>query len=252
MGPPLALLWLQVVSMPPAAFAFANAKGDRLLAWEPLSGARRMTRAACGGDRVVPVKWQGAQPRGSRSTGRETAPNFDQVAGDLFRPDAPFSGEPVCLVMTDGFARGRRFQALGAAGACDEETRAGIATAKGRAVTNCWVKGDVAGHRVVVVEFPRAGDHLLASLALVGPGPVAFEDYPAKWDPQRISCWRVDDGCTLDPQAFQVPLAYVTDAGAVGFVLAWGSAESQNLTLFELQDGRLRGLASASRYWAPP
>lgn len=245
------MLWLQVVSSPPADFAFANAKGDRLLAWEPLSSARLMTRGACGGDRVVGVKWLGHREQGSRSTGRETAANFDQLAGDLFRPDAPLPGEPVCLLMTDAFARGRRFAALDAPAACSDETKARIATAKGRAVANCWDKGGIAGHRAVVVEFAREGDNLLVSLALLGPGPVAFEDYPAKWDAERISCWRVDDGCTFDPGAFQVLFAYVTEAGAVGLALAWGGAESQTLNLLEADGDRLRGLVSASRYWAP-
>ena len=245
------MLWLQVVSSPPAGFAFANAKGDRLLAWEPLSSARLMTRAACGGERVAGVKWLGHREQGSRSTGRETAANFDQLAGDLFRPDAPLSGEPVCLLMTDAFARGRRFAALDAPAACTDETRARIATAKGRPLANCWDKGGAFGRRVVLVEFARQGTSLLASLAVVGADTLAMEDYPAKWDEERISCWRVDDGCTFAPEAFEVPFAYATEAGAVGLALAWGGAESQTLHLLEADGERLRGLVGASRYWAP-
>jgi hypothetical protein len=245
------VLWLQVVSSPPAAFAFANAKGDRLLAWEPLSSARLMTRGACGGERVVGVKWLGHREQGSRSTGRETAANFDQLAGDQFRPDAPLPGEPVCLLMTDAFARGRRFAALDAPAACDEATRARVAAARGRPLANCWDKGGAFGRRVVLVEFVRQGNGLLASLAVVATDSLAFEDYPAKWDEQKISCWRVDDGCAFAPDAFEVLFAYATDAGAPGLALAWGSAESQTLSLLEADGERLRGLVSASRYWAP-
>lgn len=246
-----AVLWLQIVSSPPAAFAFANAKGDRLLAWEPLTSGRLMTRGACGGDRVVTVKWLGYREQGSHSTGRETAVNFDQLAGDLFRPDAPLQGNPVCLLMTDAFARGRRFAALDAAGTCDEPTRARVSAARGRPVANCWDRGGAFGRRVVLVEFAREGNSLLASLALVGTDALAFEDYPARWNEERLSCWRVDDGCTFAPDAFEVLFAYQTDAGAFGLALAWGGAESQTLNLLEADGERLRGLVSASRYWAP-
>jgi hypothetical protein len=246
-----AVLWLQVVSSPPAAFAIANVKGDRLLAWEPLGSARLMTRGACGGDRVVTVKPLGYREQGSRSTGRETPANFDQLAGELFRPDAPLQGSPVCVLMTDVFARGRRFAALDAPGTCDEATRARISTARGRSVANCWDKGGAFGRRVVLVEFARQGNSLLASLAVVGTDTLAFEDYPAKWNEERLSCWRVDDGCTFAPGAFDVLFAYVTDAGVVGLALAWGGVESQTLNLLEVDGDRLRGLVSASRYWAP-
>ena len=247
-----AALWLQFASSPPAAFAFANTAGDRLLVWEPVPSARLMTRGACAGGRAVSVKWLGDRPRGSRSTGRETAANFDQVAGDLFRADPVLEGSPVCLLMKDAFAKQKRFQAPDpAAAVCDDALRARLAAAKGRPVANCWDKGGVAGRRVVLVEFARQGNSLLASLALVGTEAVAFEDFPAKWDEERISCWRVDDGCTLGPEGFDVLFAYVTDAGVVGLALAWGGAESQTLNLLEAEGERLRGLVSASRYWAP-
>jgi len=223
---------------PPAfvgSFAFANERGDELLALNDLPEPSRFVRAVCDGGRTLRVKWRSKQERGAQDSGRQTARNFRNTAGDLFRLGGKVAEDEVCLIVDAGFLATRNLLALRRdESPCDTATRERLASARGREVSACWLKAvDRGDGRLVLVEFARQGADLLASLGLLGPDGLAFHDYPARWDETQTSCWRVDDGCRLDPPALSVLFAYRTAAGRHGLAVAWGGPEGENLELIE-------------------
>lgn len=128
--------------------------------------------------------------------------------------------------------------------------RTRLAAARGREVAACRDTATIDGRAVVLVEFARQAE-MLASLCLFGPEGVVFHDYPAAMDEQRVSCWRVDDGCQFEPEAISILFAYRTAAGRYGLAVAWAGFEGQSLQLIEEQGAGFRTLTEASRYWAP-
>lgn len=241
---------------PPAlvgSFAFANERGDELLALDELPEPSRIVRAVCDGGRTLPVKWRSKQERGAQDSGRQTARNFRNTAGDLFRLDGRVAEDEVCLIVDAGFLTTRTILALRRdESPCDTATRERLTSARGREVSACWLKAVEGGdRRLVLVEFARQGADLLVSLGLLAPAGLAFHDYPARWNEEQISCWRVDDGCRLDPHAFSVLFAYRTAAGRHGLALAWGGPEGQNLELIETEGTAFRTLLEGYRDWAP-
>ena len=241
---------------PPAlvgSFAFANERGDELLALDELPEQRRIVRAVCDGGRTLPVKWRSKQERGVQDSGRRTARNFRNTAGDLFRLGANVAEDEVCLIVDAGFLATRTILALRRdESPCDTATRERLAFARGREVSACWLRAaDRDGRRLVLVEFARQGAQLLASFGLLDPDGLAFHDYPARWNEEQISCWRVDDECRLLPHAFSVLFAYRTAAGRHGLALAWGGPEGESLELIESEGTAFRTLIEGYRYWAP-
>jgi hypothetical protein len=256
------LLTLAQVQYPPAqtadaAFAFSNQTGDRLLVWNGSAAPRRLVRAACTGGRTVDVAWLRHQTKGSESRGRQTAYVFDDVEGELFAP-SPVLGEQengeddVCLLMSETFDGSRSVHAVRGAGDCDAATRGRLARAKGRAVVGCWNKGHIDRERqVVLVLFEKRGTDLLAALAVLGAAEIAWDDYPAEWDEEQISCWRVDDGCDFPPDAIEVLFGYVLEGGRFGLAVTWAGPEGQALRLLEGHGAQLRALLHTTRYWSP-
>ena len=120
----------------------------------------------------------------------------------------------------------------------------------GRKVDRCVNLGSFAGGgRVVVASFERKGEEVLAAIVLLDLGAPAARTFPAKWDPKRMSCWRVDDGCQFEASAFKVPFA-LTGPGRTEVVFLWDGAEGQNAEFLRV-GARLEPVLSGSRYWSP-
>lgn len=237
-----------------ASFAFAGPGGDRLLALSPLQSPSRITRALCG-DGSHRVRWIERRPGSAGDTGRRTAANFDRSPGDLFRMvGASAPPDAACLLVGDAFFRPPRplLRLDPERSPCDVPTRERLAAARERPVTGCRGLATADGGRVVLAEFARRGKDLLASLVLLKDAaePVFF-DYPATHDEERISCWRVDDGCRLDAAALAILFAY-RRGGHWGLAVAWDGAEGQALQLLEQDGPGFRELLAGHRYWAPP
>lgn len=209
-----------------AAFAFANEDGDHLLTLGEIAAPGRLTRAVCGGGKDWPARWVRRQESTPRDPGRQTAANFERIGGHLFQLSGRVEADAVCLLVAETFDRARTLRPVDARGAaCDEATRARLAAARGREVAACRDTATIDGRVVVLVEFARRGNELLASLCLFGPEGVVFHDYPADWDEERISCWRVDDGCQFEPEAISILFGHRTAAGLYGLAVAWAGFE---------------------------
>lgn len=114
----------------------------------------------------------------------------------------------------------------------------------GRKITTAWLLATGAdGSRLHLVLYERNKSGALAALAWTRGGKTLFHAMPGRDDPG--STWRVDDGGEIGPDAFTVLCLLRSPF----FALAWDGAEGQSLMVFSAQDGTLKEVARAARYW---
>ncbi len=236
---------------PEMAFGYLDSAGKRLLALGNIDQPAFLTRASCQGS-IARIKYLRRQPRGAKDTGRQTRFNFGQSEGHLFEVVDPLAPtDDTCLLGTAEFFAAREMLPLKPEkGACDEKTTAAAAAAVGRKVERCVKLGSFSGHgRLVAAHFERKGEEALAAVVLLDAGPTAVRAFRAKWDPEGISCWRVDDGCQFEPSVYKVPFALAGPSQTELFFL-WDGAEGQNVALLRV-GATIEPVLEGSRYWSP-
>ena len=125
-----------------------------------------------------------------------------------------------------------------------------ISRAKEREVSNCWIASRIdASREIVVVEFKRHGEDMLASLVFVHPNQLIFYDDPATYDEESISCWRVDDECNFSPTNWQL-LGGFQLANAIELILSSNGPEGQNAMLLQSDGQAFQVVIQSYRYWA--
>ncbi len=244
---------LALTATPDLVFAFSNEKGDQLLALTPLAAPAELTKVSCDG-KLLAIKHLAEQPEGPNNNGRQTARNFTQVGGSLFKiVSGNVSADALCLLGTEAaFAARKLFAVTPSDAPCDEKAAALAAKLGGkRKVTKCLVTGSFPGGRLLFAAYAPSGlNALVATLVALDSGAVGSRRFPAKLAKDAPSCWRVDDGCVFDPASYRVLFAMNGPAGWE-LVAAWGGAESQNAELLRLKASALAPAVTASRYWSP-
>jgi len=239
----------------PGAFGFADSTGFLVITVAPgvLDDPGRLNRAACGGNAVLDVTFVEQRSAGARSTGRDVAQNFDQLAGYLFRvTNRRAAPDQTCLLLDSVYASTWTISSHTTSGdsTCGPDLLARLAAAKqGRAVIQCRRLVEAAGGReVAVAQFETRGNDALASLVFVAPGALALEDFPGSG--QEGSTWRVDDEGVFDTAAFDV-LGVLESAGGGALAYAWAGAEGESIALVVVEGTRLRRVLEGYRYWSP-
>lgn len=249
----LTLLAVSLSTTPEFSFAFSNGDGTQLLGLEPLTAPSDLNKVACDG-RVLEVKYVREQPAGAKDTGRQTARNFAQVKGSVFRPvKGRLPVDTVCLLGTTKAFSKRTLEAVTqqADERCDANTEALMAGLEKRKVAQCSATGTVKDGRLTFAKYEVEKDSALATVALLPKtGSPVVRRFPAKWEKDTPSCWRADDGCEFDSTNYRV--AFVM-RGPAGFELfaRWGGPEGENVELLRVTEGELKVIASSNRYWAP-
>jgi hypothetical protein len=248
----LSLLALTLAAAPEFSFAFTNQDGTKLLALPPISDAASLTRAVCDG-RLLEVKYLRDQPKGEKDTGRQTARNFDQAKGALFKlVKGPLPADALCLLGTAAsFSKRTLLPVTTESGDCDEKSSAMMAELGKRKVTKCLATGSFEGGKLSFASYELDGSSALAGVALAPEkGAPAIRRFPATWERGAPSCWRVDDGCEFDATSYRVAFAMNGKAGLELFAL-WAGAEGENAEVLRVTGAELKVIASGSRYWSP-
>lgn len=267
------------------AFAFTNTAGTRLMlvgeslgrspGAPPLGDASKpyaaLRTAFCSDGLSHRIAFERAQSEDGRDEGRRSHFTFDHLEGLVFRIQDPgmLAEGANCFLAAQTFERSvavvpallageRKFirsdQRASRLSACEAGLPARIASARSRAVTNCWPLRSSLGPRaphVVLVEFARRGNAALASVVVVDRGALVFADQPGDYGREGgLSVWRVDDGGRLDPSAFDVLLLARRGRNLV-LAFSWAGTEATVLTLMESRRGRFRELLRDSWYQAP-
>ncbi len=243
---------LTLAAAPEFSFGFSNEDGTRLLALPPVSSAASITRAVCDG-RLIDVKYVKDQPAGSKDTGRQTARNFTQVKGALFKlVKGTLPADALCLLGTNAaFAKRKLLPVSPETGDCDVKLSAISAELTKRKVTRCLATGTFPEGRLSFASYELEGSTALAGVVLTREKEApAIRTFPATWERGAPSCWRADDGCEFDASSYRVAFAMSGPAGLELYAL-WAGAEGENAEVLRVKGSELKVVASASRYWSP-
>ena len=241
-----------LAASPEFSFAFSNDDGTQLLALPKVSNAASLTRVVCDG-RALEVKYLREQPRGGKDSGRQTARNFSQVKGALFKLiKGTMPADALCLLGTSAAFSKRKLLAVNAeTGDCDEKTAALMAQQGKRKVTKCLNTGSFPGGRLAFASYEVEAASALAAVVVVPEkGDPAIRRFPAAWEKGSPSCWRADDGCEFDPTSYRVAFVMSSPAGLELFAL-WAGAEGENAEVLRVKGAELKVIEAASRYWSP-
>jgi hypothetical protein len=242
-----------LTASPEFAFAFSNETGEQLLALTPLGKPTALTKVSCDGT-VLDVTHLREQPEGPKYNGRQTARNFTQIRGSVFKvAGAPIAPDAMCLLGTEAAFASRKLLkvTLTPDAPCDEKSSALAAALGKRKVAACLTTGTFPGGALHFARFAPKGSNALVGVILsLSDGPSAMRAFPAKVVKDSPSCWRVDDGCEFDPSSYRIVFAMSGPAGWELFAL-WGGAESQNVELLRIKGTVLSPAVASSRYWSP-
>ena len=153
---------------------------------------------------------------------RQTARNFDRLAGHVYRVQGKVAGGTTCFLATDELAP------LTTEGADCKQ----VAPARQRPVARCWA---LSGSPALLVQFAHQGRAALASVVVRDGARLLFADFPAEFKGEGEDIWRVDDGGVLDPQYMRV-VFLVRRGSSIVLGLDWAGTEGNNLTVF-VSDG---------------
>lgn len=249
----LTLLALSLAATPEFSFAFTNEDGTKLLALAPVSDAASLNKAVCDG-RVLDVKYLREQPKGAQDTGRQTARNFAQVKGALFKLlKGTMPADALCLLgTTKTFAKRKLAAVTPETGErCEASTAALMGELGQRKVTRCVPTGSFPGGRLAFASYELEGDSALAAVALFqDQGKAAVRRFPAKWERGAPSCWRADDGCEFDAPSYRVAFS-MSGPGGLELYALWAGPEGENAEVLRVAGGELEVVASGGRYWSP-
>lgn len=246
-----------VADLKKGVFAFANEKGQKLLA-DPetavFAGEEPLIAIGQAG-KMLTVRYSGRQQANSEDDGRQSVHNFNNQAGQLYEvtegeagPNETYFIIPKSQFPAEALLTIRRVDTQH--DDADKEELQEIKESKGREVEQAWPLIELPdGKSVYLVQFIRQGDDMLASLAVKDGDTWLYHDYPATYDP--YSTWRVDDGGEVRPELFNFLFAANSSSGLV-LGVQWMGAEGENVTLLSVTDQVISDLGlSYGRYMSP-
>jgi hypothetical protein len=125
------------------------------------------------------------------------AANFEQLAGYKYRVLNGHAADEDCLLATKDYFADKALLSIAQvtpAGACSAAIQSRLTQSAGRPIQKCGVVGKLqTGEVIVVAEFQRHGNDLLAAIAVTRQNSMAIREMKAKYDPQNQSGWSVDD-----------------------------------------------------------
>ena len=242
---------LALAASPEFSFGFTNQDGTLLLALPPGSNPSSLTQVVCDG-RALEVKYLREQPKGATDTGRQTARNFTQTKGALFKVKGAAPADALCLLGSKAAFKKRALLPVNTeTGDCMENTLALAGSLTKREVEKCVFTGAFSGGQLAFASYKLDGSSALAAVILVPEkGAPAVRRFPATWERGAPSCWRADDGCEFDASSYRVAFAMTGPSGLELYAL-WAGAEGENAEVLRVKGASLEVAASASRYWSP-
>lgn len=236
------------------SFGFGNADGSELLSLDSIPDPRSVSTAICAGGRKIRVQYARRQIANPESTHRQTAANFRNEAGEVFRVvEGSAVPNETCFLASDSiFAKNAEGVRISTDAVCGQMDTEGLSRVAGRRIERCSVLGEAFGRaRVIAAQFATAGTSALAAIALVGDSVILYHALPAESRDSNGSTWRVDDGGEFDPGSIR-PLFAVELQRGVGMAFMWTGAEGESEALV-LADSTIhsRNVVTGYRYWSP-
>lgn len=233
---------------PEFAFAFSDAQGRKLLALNAVEDPERFTKASCGGT-VFEVAFARLQGKGAHDNGRRTTANFSESAGALYEVKGPAQPDSSCLLATEAFFKTKVPKpVVASATPCDAKALAAVTALNVQPITRCTQIGRFSGGQILNVQFAPQGKAFLVGVVLLSAKTVAMRSFPASFEEGSPTCWRADDGCVFEPDAYRIPFVMV--GRGIDLFALWGGPEGQELELLHVSGARLEAdPLGASRSW---
>jgi len=235
-------------------FAFADSDGSQLMALDSLAQLSTIRGAICSGGVTVPARYDHRATRQAADNGRQTAYNFANQQGNVFRVSAgKATPNQTCYLSADSLLiANARAAAMRKPADCSTDRVSRIAAAKHRQVIHCWDIGIApSGVEIAAAQFADIDSTALASLVVVRDSSLWFQDFPAVRHANDPSTWRVDDDGVFSPTSFDVLFVATLPDGLV-IAITWAGPEGQDAYLLRTDSTpNLRTLSTAYRYWSP-
>ena len=238
------------------AFAFPNEQGTHLLATGQITAPESLHAGFCTGGRQVRVEFERRQPEGRTGPGRQSAQDFANVPGAVFRiADGSVNAGAACIVADEAFFAGAKpfpLKRPPEASRCPKALYPEFQADKGRPVVACWpIAESTAGVQVAVIEFSRRLNNALASLVVVDGDRRMYVDYPATFRGPGTDLWRADDGGEIHAEGFEV-VCLLKRGTTYLLAIDWKGAEGSALSLHAADSaGQFDELLTDSWYRSP-
>ncbi len=245
-------------------FGFAGESGKYLMTLQTentdsLANPQEFNTAVGNNGQTVGIRFVRRQEANSQDTLRQTANNFDNMAGYVYEAqNGKFIPNKTYLLSKDSIINEAVLIKLKSTKdteseveyykKVDPETIKRIEALKGRKIVEDDLISETGENaKICLFTFERREDDMLASIAYIKDDKVAFKDYPAKYD--EMSTWRVDAGDR--PGLFEVLFLADSDEGLL-LGLTWAGPEGENAFVLKEVNGVFQETdLKRGRYWAP-
>ncbi len=236
------------------SFAYVDSSGTRLLALSSLAQPAGIRAAVCAGSRSFQVQFERTQVRQDVDNGRQTAANFANQDGQVFRVlQGQARPDETCFLSPDSLlvATARAITSLSSP-TCSATDSSRLATAKKRQVAHCSLFAQTpTGAQLFAVQFVRIGSDALGSLVVDRGGSMLFQDFPGIYRGPDEGVWRVEDQGRFSLEGADVLFVAEFSTRYV-MALAWAGSEGESDHLLVADSsGAFRTALSAYRYWVP-
>lgn len=238
-------------------FGFANESGTKLIA--PIQegsteeNAKRITKAVGENGKILSIKYEFIQNENEKNNRRDTAQNFDNLAGYLFtiNTGTATANETYYLMNESNLNLEALLPITSAMDTSVKETiQKEIENKKDRTIRQSFHLADIGENgELYLINFEKEGEDYLFSIVYKEGAHICFMDYPvASSDPYSV--WRVDDGGNISTNMFSILFAGRTENGLL-LAMNWLGAEGINSFLLEQNGDSFESLPiQYSRYTA--
>jgi hypothetical protein len=244
------------------SFAFANASGTALLSAMIDDGrmvpeVNQLDKAVCPNNAVLSIAFDSHQPSGPKDNGRDRSHNFDQREGYKFRVVQGKANEDgSCLITNQSFLLGKQFLSVENEAPpipCDAQTRSQLVGKQKRGLYSCRQIAQLGtAIRLLVAEFDRRGNDLLAAIVVKTVDRLIVYELPAKFDEQNVTGWRVADDGRIENTRFTSLFALQNESTReIELGVQWEAEEGIYLMLLGSSGGRFQEVYKGYRYTMP-
>ena len=241
----------QTIDSADISFGFADSSGQYLLASEINLLSENSYYVVISSGKIFKLDFIEKRGEKKQSTGRQTAGNFNNSGGFLFKsPYIKLDPDKTYLIASSDFLSQHSRLSIEPVpytplNAVNIEK---IEKVKRKVIKSGWQIGKTDDGIILgLVLFQPGKDTALASLVLIKNELLIVEDYPGNLK-DEYSVWRVDDNGEFSPQSINVIALFYSPNG-YEIARTWAGEEGENAA-FLIQNGNIfRPVKEYYRYW---
>ncbi len=242
----------QSIDTADVSFGFADSSGRFLLASKINSSSKNSYYAVMSSGKIFKLDFIEERGEEKESTGRQTAGNFNNSGGFLFKsPYIKLGSSKTYLIADSNYLAQHVRLSIEPVSylplASNNINR--IKDIKEKKIKSSWQIGKTDSDIILaLILFQPDRDTALASLTLMKDDLLISEDYPGNLK-DEYSVWRTDDEGVFNPESINVLALFYSEDG---FEIArtWAGEEGEN-SVFLLQEGDIfKPVIEYYRYWA--